>query len=71
MHILPTEIIYLQIFFFNVLTNLSAIKDFPSLCVEYILIPIFSIYDFIDHCLNRPTFCLVCRLTQVIFSEKD
>ena len=33
-----TEVIYLEISFFKVLTNYSATTDFPSLCVEYIFI---------------------------------
>ena len=28
--------------------NLSAIADFPSLCVEYVSIPLFCKNDFID-----------------------
>ena len=42
------EVIYLQILFFTVLTNLSATIDFPSLCVEYISIAFFPSHDFID-----------------------
>ena len=46
--------------------NLSAITDFPSLCVEYIFISLFAkpislIYCKI-HCLYLPIFYLVCDL---------
>ena len=39
---------YLQIFFFKVLTNLSATTDFSSLCVESIFMSLSCNHDFID-----------------------
>ena len=42
------EVIYLKILFFKVITNLSTTTDFPSLCVEYISMSIFTSHDFID-----------------------
>ena len=34
--------------FFQILIKVSAIKDFPSLCVEYTSVAFFSNHDFID-----------------------
>ena len=39
-HILPLAVICLYNLFFNVLMNLSATTDLPSLKVEYIIIPL-------------------------------
>ena len=36
------EVMYLQILFLKVLINHSAKSDFPSLCVEYIFVSLFS-----------------------------
>ena len=47
-HFFDTEVIYLQILLFKVLMNLSATADFPSLCVEYISIPLSCNHDFND-----------------------
>ena len=45
---LETEVMYLQIFSFMVLMNLSATTDFPSLCTEYISISFFYNHDLIE-----------------------
>ena len=42
------EAIYMYIFFFKVLINLSATTDFSSLCVEYISISLSCNHDFTD-----------------------
>ena len=43
---------YLKILFFKVLMNLSAKRDFPSLCVEYIAIS-FSCSHFLKELLQN------------------
>ena len=50
-----TEVIYLQILFFKVLTNFSAATDFPSLCLEYISISLSCNHDF------SLIYCKVCN----------
>ena len=53
------EVIYLYILFFDkVLINLSATRDFHSLCIEYSLI---SLNYYKIHCLYILIFCLVCN----------
>ena len=39
---------YISLLLFKVLMNPSAITHFPSLCAEYIPIPLFYKIDFID-----------------------
>ena len=53
------EVIYLYILFFDkVLINLSAARDFHSLCIEHSLI---SLIYYKIHCLYILIFCLVCN----------
>ena len=60
-----TEVTYLLILFFKVLTNLSATADYFSLRLEYISVSFFSLYMvsliyYKVHFLYFPIFCLVC-----------
>ena len=63
--------------FFKVLMNLSAIADFPSLCVECIFISLhhysakrISLTYHEIYCFRRPILCLVSVLIHLIFLEK-